>query len=68
MKNINYYFMTEKIIEQITVEVGITEDSKETITEPLELMPSESVLGSSVTTEQLHPADAGWPTCWTLDQ
>ena len=49
-------------------EVGITEDSKETITEPSQLMSSDSVLRSSVTTEQLHPADADWPTCYTLDQ
>ena len=56
--------------EQITAEVGlgITEESKETITESSERMPSDSVLGSSVTTEQLHPTDADWPTCWTLDQ
>ena len=60
MKNINYYFigLTENIREQITTEVGTTEDSKETITEPSQLMFSDSVLRSSVTTEQLHPADA----------
>jgi hypothetical protein len=31
-------------------------------------MPSESVLGSSVTIEQLQLTDADWPTCWTLNQ
>ena len=51
--------------EEIMAEVSVTE---ETITEPSELMPSDIVLGSSVIIEQLQPADADWPTCWTLDQ
>lgn len=56
-----------RLSEEITTE-GVTE---ETITEPSELMHSDrgpSVSGSSVTFEQLQPADADWPTCWTLDQ
>ena len=54
-----------RLNEEIPAEIGVTE---ETITEPSEIMPSDSVLGSSAAIEQLQPDDADWPACWTLDQ
>lgn len=54
-----------RLIEEITSEANVTEEILMELSEP---KPSDIVLGSSVTFEQLQPKDVDWPTCWTLDQ
>jgi len=54
-----------RLTEEITAEANVTEETPMELSEP---KLSDCGLGSSVTFEQLQPADVDWPTCWTLDQ
>ena len=54
-----------RLTEEITAEANVT---KETLMELSEPKTEDIVLGSSVSFEQLQPADVDWPPCWTLDQ